>query len=118
MRDVPLADHGDGGDLAVGRQTSLVVGLGQLGVQPLHHHLRDRRGLPHPDRGGDDDDVGLEELGADRRPEVTVPLVRADPEPDAVVNDPDDFAGDAVFAEGVEQVLAQPLRAGGGGLRA
>jgi hypothetical protein len=97
--------------LAERGQPALGVGLGQLGVQPFQHHLADAGRLPHPDRGGDHQDVGVHQLGADVRPLVAVALVGGDAELDAVVGDPDQVAVDVVVGERGEHLAAEEFAA-------
>jgi hypothetical protein len=63
---VLVADDRDRGDLAVGERTPLVVGLGAFRVQTFQD-LAGAGRLTQPDRGRDDQDLRVQEFGADLR---------------------------------------------------
>jgi hypothetical protein len=52
----------------------IVVGLGEHRIHPLDHLLGDARRPPHPGRGDDDEDLGLEQRPVNARPFVAVAL--------------------------------------------
>ena len=115
VRAVLVADHGHGRDLAGGEHPPFLVGLGQLGVEPLESALGDARRLTHPDRRRDHEDVGREDLLADERPLVTVAHVDLDPWADVVVGEPDDRPDDPVLGKCVEDLTSEDLAARGFG---
>jgi hypothetical protein len=104
---VLVADDRGDGDLAEGLQPALLVGLGQLGIQPFQDALRDAGVLAHPGRGGDQQDVGVHDLGADAGPGVPVAHVQLHTGLHIVVDDPHHLTGDLVLCEGLQQLFGE-----------
>lgn len=55
-----VPDDSDRGNLSIGYHPTLIVRFVEEGVHPLQYVLRDAVGLPHPDRGAEHEDVGIE----------------------------------------------------------
>ncbi len=89
----------------------LVVGLGDLVVEPLEHHLAHRGRQTHPDRCGQHEHVSSENLLPDARPGVSVTLVGAHAKTHVMVDDADHVTSrDAVTLQLLEDLATQLLR--------
>jgi len=96
---VLVPGHDDAGDPVVRHRPSLVIRLRQHRVHPLEGALRDAGRLAEPRRARHDQDLGREDLVADRRPLVALSLVRLDAGRDRVVDDANRLALDALAAK-------------------
>jgi hypothetical protein len=102
---VLVAGDDDAGDPVVGDRAVLVVGLGDHGVHPFEHPLRDRGRSSEPRRRGDHEDLRGQQLLVDADPVVA--HVGLDSRLDAVVDDPHRLDRHPVLAELVRDQAGQ-----------
>ncbi len=104
MRAVLVARDDEARDAIEGNRQAVVVGLGEHRVHALDHALDDAGGLSEPGGRRQHEDLGLEQLGVDVRPLITLAFVGGDARQEVQVDRADRLAGRAGGFECVTQI--------------